>query len=85
MPRSLGGLAVPARATPTDVPVLSKDAGQVSEKISPEVTDLSVGAGLGFRYYTDFGPLRFDIATPLTDKGTVDSSFQVYISIGQAF
>lgn len=61
------------------------DAGQVSEKISPEVTDLSVGAGLGFRYYTDFGPLRFDIATPLTDKDTVDSSFQVYISIGQAF
>ncbi|MCB1681898.1 MAG: outer membrane protein assembly factor [Alphaproteobacteria bacterium] len=61
------------------------DAGQVSEKISPEVTDLSVGAGLGFRYYTDFGPLRFDIATPLTDKDTVDSNFQVYISIGQAF
>ena len=61
------------------------DAGQVSENISPAIGDLSVGAGLGFRYYTDFGPLRFDVATPLTDRGAADSSVQIYISIGQAF
>jgi translocation and assembly module TamA len=37
------------------------------------------------RYYTDFGPLRFDLATPLTQKDDVDQNYQIYISIGQAF
>ena len=61
------------------------DAGQVTEDVSPKFNDLSVGVGVGFRYYTDFGPLRFDIATPLTDGDTVDSNYQIYLSIGQAF
>ena len=61
------------------------DAGQVTEDVSPKFNDLSVGVGVGFRYYTDFGPLRFDIATPLTDSDTVDSNYQIYLSIGQAF
>ncbi len=61
------------------------DAGQVDDQISPSFSDMSVGAGLGFRYYTDFGPVRFDVATPLTNKENTDNNYQIYISIGQAF
>jgi translocation and assembly module TamA len=45
---------------------------------------MSVGAGVGVRYYAGFGPLRADIAVPL-NKQTGDADFQIYISIGQAF
>jgi hypothetical protein len=40
---------------------------------------LLYGVGLGFRYYTAFGPLRLDLATPL-HKRSADSPIQVYIS-----
>lgn len=49
------------------------------------------GFGLGARYYSPIGPIRVDIAFPLkkrkslVDKKDVDSSFQIYLSIGQAF
>jgi len=43
------------------------------------------GAGLGVRYYTNFAPIRFDIAAPLQPRGGVDDPFQIYISIGQSF
>ena len=43
------------------------------------------GAGLGMRYYTGIGPLRLDLAFPLTSDEHIDDSFQVYISLGQAF
>ena len=42
------------------------------------------GVGLGLRYYTAFGPLRLDLATPL-HKRSGDSPVQIYISLGQAF
>lgn len=61
------------------------DAGSVSEDSYPDMSDLAIGAGLGARYYTSFGPLRFDIAVPLTQKETLDQNYQFYISIGQAF
>jgi len=41
-------------------------------------------AGIGVRYYTQFGPLRVDFAVPLNKRG-VDRGFQFYVSIGQAF
>lgn len=41
------------------------------------------GAGLGVRYKTGLGPIRFDIATP-TD-GDAGKKFEFYIGIGQAF
>ena len=41
-------------------------------------------AGLGLRYYTAVGPLRFDIAFPLNDRPR-DEDFEFYVSIGQAF
>ncbi len=61
------------------------DGASVTEDSAPEFKNIAVGAGLGVRYYTDFGPLRFDLATPLTQKDDVDQNYQIYISIGQAF
>lgn len=61
------------------------DAASVSEESTPDFSALAVGAGMGVRYYTDFGPIRFDVATPLSERGDADSRYQFYISIGQAF
>lgn len=41
--------------------------------------------GGGFRYFTFFGPLRFDIGFPLDKRKGVDPNFQIYASVGQAF
>lgn len=48
------------------------------------------GAGFGVRYYTDFGPIRADIAFPLKKRykpngKPVDAPFQFYVRIGQSF
>ena len=61
------------------------DGASVTEESAPEFKNIAIGAGLGVRYYTDFGPLRFDLATPLTQKEDLDQNYQIYISIGQAF
>jgi translocation and assembly module TamA len=45
---------------------------------------IRLGAGIGVRYYTAVGPVRFDIATPLTPRKD-DDPLQLYISIGQSF
>ncbi len=42
------------------------------------------GVGVGIRYFTAFGPIRADIATPLNPRRG-DPPVQIYISIGQAF
>ena len=61
------------------------DAGSYYESPVPQVgRTLLYGVGLGLRYYTAFGPLRLDLATPL-HKRSADSPIQVYISLGQAF
>ena len=60
------------------------DAGSVSRAQASGLDDIRVGAGVGVRYYTSFAPLRADVAIPLNPRDG-DSSFQVYISIGQAF
>lgn len=62
------------------------DAGNVYPDIYPEFNgDLFYAAGLGFRYFTDFGPFRFDVATPLDKRAGIDDDYQLYISFGQAF
>ncbi len=61
------------------------DIGQVYDEIIPSFKNLSIGAGIGARYYTDFGPLRFDIGVPLQGDDNSDANFQIYISIGQSF
>ena len=46
--------------------------------------DFEWGAGIGLRYYTPIGPVRFDVAVPLDKKSDV-KGYQLYISIGQTF
>ncbi|GAB6057411.1 autotransporter assembly complex protein TamA [Desulfonatronum parangueonense] len=61
------------------------DGGQVfSESKLQFNEDFIWGAGLGARYYTDFAPIRLDVAFPLNRRDR-DDAFQVYVSIGQAF
>ncbi len=45
------------------------------------------GAGIGLRYNTPIGPIRLDVAAPVTtpDDQEDTSSVEVYIGIGQAF
>lgn len=60
------------------------DAGQVYEESMPAFDDIRFGAGIGGRFYTNFGPLRLDVAMPL-GREPGESKFAVYVSIGQAF
>ncbi|HYW16163.1 MAG TPA: BamA/TamA family outer membrane protein [Allosphingosinicella sp.] len=60
------------------------DAGQVYESQTPRLNDMRFGVGVGGRLYTNFGPLRADIAVPV-GRRRGESRFAVYVSIGQAF
>jgi translocation and assembly module TamA len=60
------------------------DAGNSYASSMPKFTDWKFGAGIGGRFYTNFGPVRIDVATPL-NKRKGDSRIALYISIGQAF
>jgi translocation and assembly module TamA len=60
------------------------DAGLVSPNTSFSGSDFKVGAGVGLRYATPFGPLRIDVAVPL-NKGPLDPDYGIYAGIGQAF
>lgn len=60
------------------------DGGQVSASGSPFTSGLRVGAGIGGRYYTSFGPIRLDVAVPLT-RIRNGGTFEIYLGIGQAF
>jgi translocation and assembly module TamA len=85
--RSLLELGLEARVRITDeiglVPFV--EGGQVFEDSLPSLNEsLQFGAGLGLRYFTGIGPLRFDLAFPI-NKRKGDDDFQIYVSIGQAF
>jgi len=60
------------------------DAGRVGESSSPSLSGLRYGAGIGGRFYTNFGPLRVDVATPI-NRQPGESVIALYIGIGQAF
>jgi len=60
------------------------DTAFASASRTPEFDELRTGVGLGIRYFLDFAPIRFDIATPL-DRRAGEDPIHVYISIGQAF
>ena len=60
------------------------DAGAVDTSLLPRFRDVRYGGGLGFRYYTGFGPVRIDVATPI-NPSRGDARVQFYVSIGQAF
>ena len=60
------------------------DAGQIYRSSAPTFQNLRFGAGIGARYYTNFGPMRLDVATPIGRKPG-EARVSVYVSIGQAF
>lgn len=60
------------------------DAGQVSSDTLLLQGAWRVGAGVGARYYTGFGPLRVDVAFPVNAQSN-SGSFELYIGLGQAF
>ena len=83
--RSLNEFAIEARYRFGDFGVVPfVDAGQVYDSVRPKFSDLRFGAGIGARYYTNFGPLRIDVATPIKRRAG-ESRVAVYLSIGQAF
>lgn len=45
--------------------------------------DWQAGAGIGVRYDTGFGPVRLDIAFPVS--GTTGDGVQIYVGLGQSF
>ena len=62
------------------------DGGNVYNPILPDFSEqLRWAAGIGVRYYTVIGPVRFDVAFPLNPRSDVDDPFQFYVSLGQAF
>jgi len=62
------------------------DGGNVYERTAPDFSEpLLWGTGVGFRYFTPVGPLRFDVAVPLDRRPEIDDHFQIYVSLGQAF
>ncbi len=61
------------------------DFGNVFEKAMPDVIDFKYSAGLGLRFFTPIGPLRFDVAVPIENKTIEPKDFQLYVSIGQSF
>jgi translocation and assembly module TamA len=73
------------QATPRIGVVPFFDAGSYYATSAPQIgRGVLYGVGLGLRYYTGFGPLRLDLATPLRRRSG-DAPIQVYISLGQAF
>ncbi|MCK2165184.1 autotransporter assembly complex protein TamA [Thalassospira xiamenensis] len=79
------GLEFRARVTESFGIVPFVEGGNVFEASDPDDLDLLWATGLGFRYYTAVGPLRFDFAVPLDKRDNVDDDFQIYLSLGQAF
>ena len=60
------------------------DAGNIYTESIPKFSGLRIGAGVGLRYYSNFGPIRIDVGTPLgRRKG--ESIVAVQVSLGQAF
>ncbi|MCW5747394.1 MAG: outer membrane protein assembly factor [Alphaproteobacteria bacterium] len=80
-----GSVELRQRLTETIGAVAFVDAGTAYAGPFPGKGDgPRLGAGIGVRYYSDFGPIRADIGVPL-NRRPGDSRFGLYVSIGQAF
>jgi translocation and assembly module TamA len=60
------------------------DGGTLTTDAMPDLGNLQLGAGLGLRYYSSFGPIRVDVGTPLNPRAN-DARVAVVVSLGQAF
>ncbi len=60
------------------------DTGQVTANGGPGGGTWRTGVGVGARYYTPIGPIRADIAVPLSKQPGSDT-LEFYIGIGEAF
>ena len=60
------------------------DGGNISTGLLPSFGALRYGAGLGVRYYSNFGPIRIAVGTPV-NPAPGDPRVAVYVSLGQAF
>jgi translocation and assembly module TamA len=62
------------------------DGGSAFKSAFPDFAEHTLwGTGLGIRYFTPIGPLRLDVGIPLNRRENIDDSFQLYVSLGQAF
>ncbi|ARE39637.1 Outer membrane protein assembly factor YaeT precursor [Rhodovulum sp. P5] len=83
--RSFIGLSAEARmgVTRSIGVVAFADAGFIGPNSWMDDGKWHSGAGLGLRYDTGIGPIRFDVAAPM--GGGTGDGVQFYIGIGQAF
>lgn len=73
------------RFTDTIGGVVFLDAGNVYDQAVPNPVDkLYFSTGVGARYFSPIGPLRFDVGIPLEEIEGEDG-YGIYVSIGQAF
>jgi translocation and assembly module TamA len=79
-----GSLELRAKVTERIGIVGFVDAGSIGlDGVLDGSADSHAGAGLGLRYDTGIGPIRLDVAAPIS--GTTGDGVQIYIGLGQAF
>lgn len=47
--------------------------------------ELHYAAGIGLRFATPIGPIRFDVASKINKQRAAESTFEFHLSVGQAF
>jgi len=86
--RSFAGLSAELRHDigDTDFGIVGfADIGMITaDAFGGGASDWHAGAGFGIRYDTPFGPIRVDLATPISD-GRAGDDLYLYIGIGQSF
>ncbi len=66
--------------------VLFADAGYIgADSYIDGDAGFHAGAGAGVRFGTPIGPIRVDLATPVSESGDAFSRVELYIGVGQAF
>lgn len=66
--------------------VLFIDGGNVYASQIPKFNQgLRWAFGVGARYFTSLAPIRLDIGFPINGRKGIDGTFQLYISLAQAF
>jgi translocation and assembly module TamA len=79
-----GSLEVRAKVSDKIGVVGFVDWGSIGiDGFSGAFADSHAGAGIGVRYDTGLGPIRLDVAAPIS--GTTGDGVQFYVGIGQAF